>query len=458
MYHTQVLAKPRRLLDRSNEWQALGRFVERRQRLAVVFGPRRVGKSYLLDAVCKASGGHRYQAIRGVSAAQLDDFGRALGEWLDAGPLQLSGWADALERLQRLDTAVVVIDELPYLSESSPALTSLLQRYVDGKAGPPLVLAGSSLSTMRDLVSPRAPLYGRSAAVVVPNPFSGSDLARLWELDDPTAALWIDAAVGGLPGYRPLLEPPSTGLDDWMVEEVLAPSSPLLDAAEAALVDVEALANRGVYHTILAAIARGERSFSAIARVAGQPTGALSRPLALLERAGLVTRVVDPLRSRRDTYDLADPHLRTWLAIISPNRSALQAGRAKEVWRRVRGTTWLTQVLGPRWEAVVREHLTRLAGTDLGSVDVVGTTTVSDRANRTSHEIDVVAMRGNKVVAIGEAKLRRLGANDLDRLRQLRELIGVPSARLILASAEDVDPRAAESPDVIVIRPRDVYG
>ncbi|HEY3144396.1 MAG TPA: hypothetical protein VGJ86_24920, partial [Acidimicrobiales bacterium] len=99
-----------------------------------------------------------------------------------------------------------------------------------------------------------------------------------------------------------------------------------------------------------------------------------------------------------------------------------------------------------------------LAGTDLGSVDVVGTTTVSDRANRTSHEIDVVAMRGNKVVAIGEAKLRRLGANDLDRLRQLRELIGVPSARLILASAEDVDPRAAESPDVIVIRPRDVYG
>jgi hypothetical protein len=243
-----------------------------------------------------------------------------------------------------------------------------------------------------------------------------------------------------------------------MVGEVLAPASPLLDAAEAALIDTAPQASRGVHRTILAAIAAGDRSFGAIARVAGQPTGALTRPLGALERAGLVARVADPLRSRRDAYELADPHLRTWLTIIAPHRAALQAGRAAEVWDRVRDTTWRTQVLGPRWEAVARAALARAPGDRIGPVDVVGATTVSDRAKRTSHEVDLVAMHGRAVVALGEAKLRRLGRGDLDRLRRVRDLMGVPDARLVLASADRVDAAVAREPDVVTLPPSEVYG
>ncbi|MGH9246384.1 MAG: AAA family ATPase [Acidimicrobiales bacterium] len=452
-----MLAKPRGLVDREREWEALDRFLERRQRLAVVYGPRRVGKSFLLDAMCKAAGGHRYQAITGVAAAQLDDFGRALGGWLDVGPLRLTSWADALERLTRLDAPVVAIDELPYLIESASELPSVLQRYADEGDGPALVIAGSSMSTMTDLVSARAALYGRASTVVVPASFAGRDLAKLWQIENSVAALWVDAAVGGLPGYRPMLLPPGARVDDWMIEEVLAPSSPLLDAAEAALVDMAPQTSRGLFHTVLAAIAAGERTFSAIARVAGRPTGALTRPLALLERAGLVTRVPDPLRARRDTYDLADPHLRTWLTIIAPTRPALQAGRAAEVWARVRDTTWRAQVLGPRWETVVRAHVARTAGAVIGPVDVVGATTVPDRSRRTSHEVDVIARRGRRVVALGEVKLRRLGPGEIDRLQRIRDLIGAADARLILASADGVDVEAGRGPGVVSIVPRDVY-
>jgi uncharacterized protein len=453
-----VLAKPRWLFDRDVEWRSLSRFVDRGQRLAVVYGPRRIGKSYLLDALCEGVEGRRYQAIAGVRGTQLDDFGNALGSWLGAGPLRLAGWADALDRLAHTDVPLVVIDELPYLTETAPELTSLLQRYVDAKEGPPLVLAGSSLSTMAELVAPRAPLFGRSAAVVVPAPFAGHDLAELWRVDDPVGALWVDAAVGGLPGYRPLLGPPGDDLDGWMVDEVLAPSSPLLEAAEAALVEVPDISPRGLYRAILGAIAAGHRTFSAVARVAGLPSGALSRPLAALERAGLVTRVADPLRSRRDAYDLADPHLRTWLTVIAPHRSRLQAGRAAEVWEGLVETTWRAQVLGPRWEAVARAHLARSADGPLGAVDLVGATTVADRSARTSHEVDIVAVRGGEVVAVGEAKLRRLGTADVDRLRHVRGLVGAPDARIVLASADGVHADAAGAPDVVTVTPGDVYG
>lgn len=454
-----MLVKPQSLVDRDPEWAALERFVERRQRLAVVYGPRRVGKSFLLDALCAAARGYRYQAIAGVAAGQLADFGRELGEWLGAGPLRLEGWADALARLERLDRPFVALDELPYLTEVTPELPSLLQRYVDAGAGPALILAGSALSTMSELVEARAPLYGRAASIVVPAPLAGADLAALWQTPDPLAALWVDAALGGLPGYRPLLAPPGPELEAWMTAEVLAPGSPLLDAAEADLADLrDPPALRGVYRAILAALAAGERSFGAISRVAGLPSGALSRPLAALQRAGLVERVPDLLRARRDRYELADPHLRLWLAIIAPNRARLQAGAAAEVWARLGETTWPSQVLGPRWEAVARAHLAR-AGEELaGPFDAVGASAVSDRVQRRSHEVDLIAMRGGRVAALGEAKLRRLGAADLERLLRIRDLLDAPQAKIVLASATGVDPSLTARPDLIAIEPADVYG
>lgn len=453
-----MLVKPPELVDREREWKTLARFAQRRQRLAVVYGPRRVGKSFLLDAVCEAAGGYRYQAIAGVAATQLADFGRELGEWLGAGPLQLEGWADALDRLARLERPFVALDELPYLTEVTPELPSLLQRYVDAAAGPPLILAGSALSVMSELVEARAPLYGRAGAVVVPAPLAGADLAALWETSDPLSALWIDAALGGLPGYRPLVAPPGADREAWMIEEVLAPGSPLLDAAEADLANLpDPPALRGVYRAILSALAAGERTFGAIARVAGLPSGALTRPLAALQRAGLLERIPDPLRARRDRYELADPHLRLWLSIIAPNRSRLQAGAAAEVWARLGETSWRSQVLGPRWEAVARAHLVRDGSERLGPVEVVGATMVSDRARRRSHEVDLVAMRGGRVVALGEAKLRALGAADLDRLLRIRDLLAVPQAKIVLASATGVDPALTRRPDLVAIEPANVY-
>jgi uncharacterized protein len=459
MYHAKMLVKPQTMIDRHLEWTALERFVARGQRLAVVYGPRRVGKSFLLDALCGATEGRRYQAITGVAATQLADFGRELGEWLGAGPLSPDGWADALDRLSRVEIPFVALDELPYLTEVTPELPSLLQRYVDADGGPALVLSGSALSAMSDLVNARAPLYGRAATVVVPAPLAGPDLAALWQTRDPLSALWVDAALGGLPGYRPLVERPDADRDGWMVEEVLAPGSPLLDAAEADLANVPDLpALRGVYRAILAAIAAGERTFSAISRVAGLPSGALSRPLATLQRAGLVERVPDLLRARRDAYELADPHLRFWLSIVAPNRSRLQAGAAAEVWARTGETTWPSQVLGPRWESVARAHLAGGGVERLGPLDLVGVTTVSDRAERRSHQVDLVAMRGDRVVAIGEAKLRPLGAPDLERLLRIRDLLDASEAAIVLASATGVDPGSTNRPDLIAIEPADVYG
>jgi xanthine dehydrogenase iron-sulfur cluster and FAD-binding subunit A len=98
------------------------------------------------------------------------------------------------------------------------------------------------------------------------------------------------------------------------------------------------------------------------------------------------------------------------------------------------------------------------AGEPVGPVDVVGTTVVADPARRRSHEVDLLAVRDGRVVALGEAKLRTLGPADLERLLRIRDLLNAPKAKIVLASATGVDPQAGRSPDVIAIEPADVYG
>lgn len=450
--------QPSEIVGREAEWVALSDFAASSGRLAIVFGPRRAGKSFLLDAFARAAGGFVHQAIIATSSAQLHDAARSVGRWLGAGALDVTDWTDLLERIELLDAPFVVIDELPYLLETTPELTSLLQRYVDRGRGPQLILCGSAMSVMSELSAARAPLFGRASLIVVPNPFAGPALAELWGGAAPAAARWIDAALGGLAGYRPLVAAPGRSLDRWMTDVLLAPSSPLLNLGDAALSDLPAGASRSTLHSILGAIAIGEHTFGAIARVAGVAVTALPRPLGMLERAGLVTRVADPLRRRRDRYDLADPFLRFWLSIVAPNRSALSAGRARELWPTLE-PVWRSKVLGPRWESVVRSHVLARSSALLGEpAQVVGVTTVTDRTTRSTLEVDLIATAGGRIVAIGETKSRRIGAADVGRLERIRTLVGAPDARLVLASATSVAVGARATTDLVSITPSDIYG
>jgi len=283
---------------------------------------------------------------------------------------------------------------------------------------------------MAALLDARAPLYGRASTVVVPTPFHGSDLADLWSAD-PQSAFWVDAALGGLPGFRQLVDPPAQDLDAWMVEEVLSPGSPLLDTAELALADHYEAGPKAQINAIVAAIAAGEQSFAGIARQSGIKHSALARPLESMRRSGLLTKIPDVLRAKRDRWTLADPHLRFWLSVVAPRRFELSAGRASTIWESVANTTWPSNVAGPRWREVVRHHLILTR-----SWPTTGVTVLADPINKTGIELDIVAMDGNKVVAIGEAKLRPLTNRDAARLDHARNLLDAPDAELILASPQ----------------------
>lgn len=479
--------RPDELFARESEWNALTRFVDSRLQqpvLGVVSGRRRQGKSLLLEAATRASGGVYLPANEATSAEALRQFGRQLAEaYGSPGALALDSWSQAVALLMRLGAdrpRLVVVDEFPYLAQVAPELPSLIQIAL-GPGAPPslvrLVLCGSAMSFMGGLLSGAAPLRGRASMELVVRPFDYRTAAQFWGIEDPALAVRVHATVGGTPAYRRefVRDDVPASLEDfdaWMVRTILDSSHPLLREGRYLLAEDPSIRDRGLYSSVLAAVTLGRTTRGAIADYVGRPAADLAHVLSVLEDGGWLRREEDALRSLRPRYRVDDPFLLFHHAIVRPQWTALERGHAGEVWGAAQ-QTFSAQVLGPHMEEIARDWTADHASTETlgGMPHRVTSTVVADPGRRTQHEVDVVAVRGDgerrTVLAIGEVKANRvLDGRDLDRLVHVRELLrrrdglDAQDTRLLLFSGGGFSDelRAREhTGDVVLVGPERLY-
>ncbi|THV30215.1 ATP-binding protein [Glycomyces paridis] len=442
------MRKPEGMFDRDFEWGELVRFAENRSdraTLGVVSGRRRQGKTFLLDALTRASGGFMFTATETTEADALSQFGASLARYLgEPVPLRFTSWDEAISRLLRLPTdrpVMAVIDEFPFLAQASPSLPSVIQRALDpgsqhSNSPVRLLLCGSAVTFMGRLLSGTAPLRGRAGLELIV-PTLDYRLARaFWGIEDERTAVQVNAVVGGTPAYRREFaqddapEGPDD-FDDWVVRTVLNPARPLFREGRYLLAEEPGVRDTGPLHAVLAAIATGSTARGAIATRIGKKATDLAHPLAVLEDAGLVRHEPDAFKRNRSFYRIAEPIIAYYHAVMRPVWGELERpGRAGQVWRRMQGT-FRSQVLGPHFESLAREWARLHASAEeLGGLpNRVAAGIVSDPKAGTTHEIDVVvhgtaADGSDALLAIGEVKWNEeMDCGHLRRLTRLRDLL-----------------------------------
>jgi hypothetical protein len=494
------------VFDRDVEWADLADFVLSPLpglRIAVVYGRRRQGKSYLLRRLADAVGGLYHLATEQAEPVSLRRFGDSLAHWagLSAGSFGFGDWERALwtatemlagrarSEASRGVPALLVLDEFPYLCQETPGLPSIVQSLYDslgpGAGGLPLrlVLCGSAISVMGDLLSGTKALRGRAALELRVRPFGYRDAREYWGIETPAAAFVHSAIVGGTPGYRELVPDPRIPEDpgqigEWLARNVLRPSMPLFDEARRVVHEDPRIRDTAAYSSVLAAVAAGESSPTKIGGLLGRPATSLAHQLATLASAGFIDRRHDLLLDRRPVVTVADPMVRFHQLVIEPYLADLEAGRAREVWAEAVHTVE-SKIYGPHFEALAAEWVARHALSEAGLVvGLVGQTVIACREHRTGHEIDVLALErgvrprtpGAPVAFIGEAKHRdrRPGLAELRRLQHLRELLtaaghDATDAILGLFSAtgftEELEAEAVASHDKFLLAPLEMlYG
>jgi AAA+ ATPase superfamily predicted ATPase len=478
--------KPEGTFDRDWEWEALAAFARgtRVPRLGIVSGRRRQGKSFLLRRLCAHPevAGLYVLAQEQTRQVALQQFVEAMARQLRIDPsIRFPGWNEALRFLLSHAPPLLVIDEFPYLLQHSPELPSVIQSLYDDARNEPnapdlrLILCGSTLSVMTELLSGQKPLRGRALLDLNLVPFDYRESARFWGIRDLEVAFRVHAVFGGTPGYRDLVdEPPPERpdeLDTWFGDHVFHPSRALLREVDYLLREDPRITDRALYQSVLTAIAGGARTPSRVGDVLGRSDRALAHPLAVLESGGFVRRVGDVLKQRGSRLALTDPIVRFHEVVVLPRMAEFEERQASRALAGAEATI-SSLILGPHFEHLCRVWTARFAADEgLGRpVGTVGATTLSDPRGRTSHDVDVVALeegepagrRDARVALVGEAKAtnRRRDLHDLERLEHVRRLLvdqgtRAAGATLALFSRTGFERRlrdaAAGRPDVLLI-------
>jgi hypothetical protein len=487
------IAKPGDVFDRDWEWESLVAFATgtRVPRLGIVSGRRRQGKSFLLRRLCA------HPEVRGLYVlAQEQTRQIALQQFVDAmarhlgigAPLRFPGWDEALRFLLAQAPPLLVIDEFPYLLQHSPELPSVIQALYDDARNDPvapglrMILCGSTLSVMTELLSGQKPLRGRALLDLNLAPFDFRESARFWGVRDLEVAFRVHAVFGGTPGYRDLVdEPPPErpdGLDAWLGGHVLHPSRALLREVDYLLREDPRITDRALYQSVLTAVAGGAGTPSKVGGVLGRSDRALAHPLAVLESGGFVRRAGDVLKQRGSRLALTDPIVRFHEVVVLPRLAEFEERRGERALAAAEPTV-SSLVLGPHFEHLCRVWTARFAAEEgLGRpVGAVGATTLTDPRGRTSHDIDVVALeegevagrRDARVALIGEAKAtnRPRDLADLDRLEHIRRVLvdqgtRAAEATLALFSRSGFESRlrvaASGRADVLLVDLAHLYG
>ena len=487
------IARPDEVFDRSWEWASLSAFARgtRVPRLGIVSGRRRQGKSFLLRRICA------HAEVRGLYVlaqeqtrhVALQQFVESMARHLRIDPsIRFPGWDEAFRFLVSQAPPLIVIDEFPYLLQHSPELPSVIQSLYDdarndrASPGLRLILCGSTLSVMTELLSGQKPLRGRALLDLNLAPFDFRESARFWGIRDLEVAFRVHAVFGGTPGYRDLVDDPpperADQLGAWLGDEVFHPSRALLREVDYLLREDPRITDRALYQSVLTAVAGGAGTPSKVGAVLARSDRALAHPLTVLESGGYIRRAADVLKQRGSRLALTDPIVRFHEVVVLPRLAEFEERRGERALAAAEPTV-SSLVLGPHFEHLCRVWTARFAPDEgLGRpVGAVGATTLADPRGRTSHEVDVVALeegevagrRDARVALVGEAKAtnRPRDLGELDRLEHIRRLLvdqgtRAAGATLALFSRSGFDRglrrAAAGRQDVLLVDLAHLYG
>ena len=420
-----------------------------------IWGRRRVGKTRLIsEFVSDKPRTHFFMARRTTARENLAALSAAIMSWNDPanGSMGLMpatpvfpSFEAALSHVfadARDERTILVIDEYPYLAESYPGISSLLQSLIDSGRDASrlmLILCGSSMSFMEhQVLGEKSPLYGRRTSQLKLEPWDCFDAQKLLRAEDPLRAIELYSLVGGVPLYLEQLD--AGRPTEWNIANVLLGQGRMLYAEPQSLL-LQEFSSPASYEAVLSAIARGRTRPAEIADATGIQSPNVNEYLRRLSEWGVVVRRTPVGRANRHqvSYRISDNLLGFWHAFVPRYGQAIDLGLTDEVARRIVEcdlSTWVGHV----FEEVCRQWLVRRAASGEGGVLPmrVGSWWGTGPALREQVDVDVVMVGSDGELVCGECKWTAspVGADVIETLAHRADLVmdGPASLQLIVFS------------------------
>ena len=316
-----------------------------RPEFVVVYGRRRVGKTYLIDTVYRDNIVFRHTGLPPIKATpkkklqrQLASFAMSLAQKeVDVSPSMFENWSNAFLALEKyLDSlskdrrAVIFLDELPWMDTTSSgfldAFSLFWNNYLCFHDNMLLAVTGSSSSWILDhLIDNNEGFYRRVTHHILLKPFSLGDCSRLLTANGIRFSSYeiaqIYMAFGGIPFYLNYFVPGESvamGID----RILFGVGAPLYD--EFKNLFSSQFVNPDTYESIVRILAKKNIGLSAeeiATTMKLHPSGSFYDMLRGLQRSHIIEEYSLFGESKRETrFKLTDPFCHFYLKQVEAHR------------------------------------------------------------------------------------------------------------------------------------------
>lgn len=333
---------------------------------AIIYGRRRIGKTELISEFVKDKPTIFYTATQENAETNLKRMSQAVLQFENSastGAATFSSFNDLLEEIGKIaakQRVVFVIDEFPYLAESYPGFSSLLQKFIDRvflKSKLFLILCGSSMSFMeKKVLGYQSPLYGRRTLQLKIEPFNFHEAQEMLTQVDKQSAFALYSISGGIPQYLNYFSR-ATSVKDAVMDNFLQKDGRLFE--EPTNLIKQELREPANYNSIIAAIAQGHSRLNEISTATKIKATSLKNFLNNLIELEIIERVVpiteDPNKSKKSVYKICDGMYRFWYRFVPARLTLIERGRSEQAWQGIEPQ--LSHFLGPDFEKLSQDYL-----------------------------------------------------------------------------------------------------
>ena len=416
------------MIGRNIEQELLQEAIEKdRAQFIVVYGRRRVGKTFLVNEFFQNTYAFKHTAVsplneklkpkRNLQKIQLKEFHYSLRSYgLQAGEPIPADWFEAFHQLQELldarkkdgEPRVVFLDELPWLDTPKAnfmlAFEHFCNDWVLARKDVKLVVCGSATSWILDkLVNDKGGLYGRVTLPMFVEPFTLKECKEFFNEGDYAMDEYdiVQAymAFGGIPYY---LDQFRRGLSVPQNFDALlyGKQAPLGDEFDRLFSSQFAHPDELKRIVTLLGNKRSGYTRDEIAKKCGFTSGGgLTRMLSALEKSTFMTPYT-PFGEAIVKYRLTDPFCLFYLKHVKDNRNATT------YWQSMFNSPAMLAWSGYAFEDVCRAHIRQIKNA-LGIGDVItreSSWVVPGTETERGMQIDLVIDRDDRKICLCEMK------------------------------------------------------
>ena len=338
----------------------------KRKTAVLVYGKRRVGKSTLLSEAAKHFEGVviNHMCVTSTFEGNMELIYQSVSEGLGLPNIRFGSLFEMMDYLKTLDKKILlIIDEYPYLKQTKKKneVDSYMQAVIDRlPENVKLVLCGSYITVMKELLEEGNPLFGRFSLIQHIRDFDYLDAAKFYPELDIRDKIAFYAVFGGSP-Y--VLENLDTGLTiRENIKRLLLPETGLVRS------HIENVMLKEIQKTfdarILEILGNGKKRYSEIRdKIISSETGLLDKQLKILLDMETIQKT-EPINRRNDKkkqfYEIVDNLMRFYFTFIFGKAGTITRIGEEQFYNRNINAV-LEQFVSRRLEGIVLQYFHRAA-------------------------------------------------------------------------------------------------